>query len=43
VRARSGRKKFRFRDPVISLDGSIIDLPASMFDWAKYKCTKGAM
>jgi IS4 transposase len=27
----------------MSLDGSIIDLSASMFDWAKYKRTKGAI
>ncbi len=41
--ARSGRKKFRFKNKLMSLDGSIIDLSASMFDWAKYKRTKGAI
>jgi hypothetical protein len=41
--ARGGRKKFRFKNKLMSLDGSIIDLSASMFDWAKYKRTKGAI
>ena len=43
VSARGGRKKFRFKNKLMSLDGSIIDLSASMFDWAKYKRTKGAI
>ena len=43
VAARGGRRKFRFKNKVMSLDGSIIDLSASMFDWAKYKRTKGAI
>jgi hypothetical protein len=38
-----GKKKFRFRNKLMSLDGSIIDLSVSMFDWAKYKRTKGAI
>jgi hypothetical protein len=42
-RARGGRKKFRFKNKLMSLDGSIIDLSASMFDWARYKRTKGAI
>jgi hypothetical protein len=43
VAARGGRKRFRFKNKLMSLDGSIIDLSASMFDWAKYKRTKGAI
>jgi hypothetical protein len=43
VAARGGRKKFRFKNKLMSLDGSIIDLSASMLDWAKYKRTKGAI
>jgi hypothetical protein len=43
VAARGGRKKFRFKNKLMSLDGSIIDLSASMFDWAQYKRTKGAI
>src|SRR5665213_643313 len=38
-----GRKKFRFKNKLMSLDGSIIDLSASLFDWAKYRRTKGAI
>ncbi len=43
VAARGGRKKFRFKNKLVSLDGSIIDLSATMFDWAKYRRTKGAI
>ena len=35
VRSQGGRKKFRFKNKLVSLDGSIIDLSVSMFDWAK--------
>jgi hypothetical protein len=38
-----GRKKFRFKNKLMSLDGSIIDMSASLFDWAKYRSTKGAI
>jgi Domain of unknown function (DUF4372)/Transposase DDE domain len=40
---RCGPRKFRFRNKLVSLDGSIIDLSATMFDWAKYRRTKGAI
>jgi Transposase DDE domain len=40
---RGGRKKFHFRNKLVSLDGSIIDLSAAMFDWAHYRRTKGAI
>ncbi|MDQ2774355.1 MAG: IS4 family transposase [Acidobacteriota bacterium] len=44
VASQSGRKKkFRFKNKLMSLDGSIIDLSVSMFDWAKYRRTKGAI
>jgi len=39
VESQGGRKKFRFKNKLLSLDGSIIDLSVSMFDWAKYKRT----
>jgi hypothetical protein len=39
----SGRKKFRFKNKLLSLDSSSIDLCASLFDWAQYKRTKGAV
>jgi len=43
VRRQGGRKKFRFKNKLMSLDGSIIDLSVSMFDWAKFRRTKGAI
>lgn len=43
VASQGGRKKFRFKNKLVSLDGSIIDLSVSMFDWAKYRRTKGAI
>jgi hypothetical protein len=41
--AAHSRRKFRFRNKLMSLDGSIIDLSATMFDWAKYRQRKGAI
>ena len=38
-----GKKKFRFRNKLFSLDATVIDLCASLFDWAKYRRTKGAV
>ena len=35
--------KFRFRSRLLSLDASTIDLCAAMFDWARFKRTKGAV
>jgi Transposase DDE domain/Domain of unknown function (DUF4372) len=35
--------KFRFRSPLLSLDSSTIDLCATMFDWARFRRTKGAV
>ena len=43
VTSQGGRRKFRFKNKLMSLDGSIIDLSVSMFDWAKYRRTKGAI
>ena len=39
----SGKKKFRFKNQLVSLDSTSIDLCASLFDWAQYKRTKGAV
>ena len=36
------KKKFRFKSKLYSLDSTVIDLCASMFDWAKFRATKGA-
>lgn len=38
-----GKKKFRFKNKLMSIDGSVIDLCATMFDWAKFRQTKGAV
>jgi hypothetical protein len=44
VASQGGRKKkFRFKNKLMSLDGSILDLSVSMFDWAKFRRTKGAI
>jgi len=43
VSRQGGHKKFRFKNKLMSLDGSIIDLSMSMFDWAKFRRTKGAI
>lgn len=37
------RHKFRFKNKLMSLDSSVIDLCLSMFDWAKFRRTKGAV
>jgi Transposase DDE domain/Domain of unknown function (DUF4372) len=36
-------KKFRFKNKLLSLDATVIDLCASVFCWAKYQRTKGAV
>src|SRR6516164_799769 len=36
-----GRRKFRFKNKLVSLDSTVIDLCASLFDWAKFRQTKG--
>ena len=38
-----GRHKFRFRNKLLSIDATMIDLCAQLFDWAKYQRTKGAV
>jgi hypothetical protein len=37
------KKKFKFKNPLYSLDSSTISLCHSLFNWATYKCTKGAI
>ncbi len=36
-------RRFRFRYRLLTLDATMIDLCASLFDWASYKRTKGAV
>jgi hypothetical protein len=38
-----GKRKFRFKNKLKSLDASVIDLCAKLFDWAKFRRTKGAV
>ena len=38
-----GKKKFRFKNKLMSLDATVIDLCAEVFDWAKFRQTKGAV
>jgi hypothetical protein len=38
-----GNKKFRFKNKLMSLDATVIDLCAQVFDWAKFRHTKGAV
>lgn len=38
-----GKKKFRFKNKLVSLDSTVIDLCLSMYDWAKFRRTKGAV
>jgi IS4 transposase len=37
------KKKFRFRNKLFSLDATLIELCVSLFDWATYRQTKGAV
>lgn len=37
------RRKFRFKNKLVSLDSTLIELCLSMFDWARYTRTKGAV
>jgi hypothetical protein len=37
----TGRKKFRFKNKLVSLGSTVIDLCATLFDWAKFRRTKG--
>lgn len=44
VRAEIGpRHKFRFKNRLLSMDGTVVELCASSFDWAHYKRLKGAV
>ena len=37
------KHKFKFKNPLYSIDATIIDLCLSMFSWAKFRATKGAI
>jgi len=39
----AGARKFRFKNKLVSLDATIIDLCAETFEWAAFRRTKGAV
>jgi len=39
----AGKKKFRFKNKLVSLDSTKIDLCLSVFNWAHFRRTKGAI
>lgn len=39
----TGKRKFRFKHKLLSLDSTVIDLCLSLDDWAKFRRTKGAV
>lgn len=43
VAGRGGRRKFRFKNKLMSLDSTVVDLALSLFDWAHFRRTKGAI
>jgi hypothetical protein len=43
VRSAVPGKKFKFKNKLLSLDASIIDLSLRLFPWASYRRTKGAV
>ena len=40
--ARAERKHFRFKNPLLIIDSTVVQLALSMFDWAVYQREKGA-
>jgi hypothetical protein len=40
--AMAHKKRFRFRNPLLTIDSTIIDLSLSVYDWALYQREKGA-
>ncbi len=41
--ARLEKRKFRFKNKLFSLDATVIELCVTLFDWAKFRQTKGAV
>lgn len=41
--AAEGKRKFRFKNKLVSLDATIIDLCLSLYDWAQFRRAKGAI
>lgn len=43
VLARTKQRRFRFKNPLRSIDATVIELCAEVFDWARFQRTKGAI
>jgi len=43
VMAKTNGHKFRFKNPLYSIDASTIDLCLGLYDWAKFRKTKGGI
>ncbi len=43
AKAGAHKRKFRFKNKLFSLDATVIDLCLSMFEWAEFRQTKGAV
>lgn len=41
--AAKSKRRFRFKNPLYSIDSSTIDLCLSMYDWARFRRAKGAI
>ena len=41
--AAPARTKFRFKNKLLLLDATVIELCVTMFDWARFRRTKGAI
>lgn len=41
--AAAGQRKFRFKNKLLSLDATVIDLCLALYDWAQFCRTKGAI
>ena len=39
----AGKRTFRFKNKLVSMDSTVIDLCLSLYDWAKFRRTKGAV
>jgi len=37
------KRRFRFKNPMVSIDSTTVDLCLSMFDWARFRRSKGAI
>jgi len=43
LQAMGQKRKFRFKNKLMSLDSTTIDLCVKVFDWARFRRTKGAV